>query len=57
MVAPPFYNAFYRINLPNVTYIVAVGIYSVVRVIKQRSSNHDIASYFILNEKWMYNYN
>ena len=32
MVAPPFYNALYRINynLPNVTYIVAVSIYSVV---------------------------
>ena len=37
MVAPPFYNALYGINyrLPNVTYIIAVGIYSVVRVVKR----------------------
>ena len=44
MVAPPFYNALYGINyrLPNVTSIAAVGIYSVVHVVKW-GSNHDIA--------------
>ena len=37
MVAPQFYNALFGISyrLPNVTYIVAVGVYSVVRVVKQ----------------------
>ena len=41
---PPFHNTLYRINyrLPNVTSIVAVGIYSVEGVVKQ-GSNHDIA--------------
>ena len=38
MVAPPFYNTLYGINyrLPNITYIVAVGMYSVVHVVKTR---------------------
>ena len=37
MVAPPFYNAIYGINyrLPNVTQIVAVGIYSTEGIVKR----------------------
>ena len=36
MVALLFYNALYGINyrLPNITWIVVVGIHSVVRVVK-----------------------
>ena len=43
MVAPTFYNTLYGINyrLPNVTSIVAVGIYSVAGVV-ERGSNHDL---------------
>ena len=46
-VAPPFYNALSGINysLSNVTYIVAVGIYSVVCMVKQEN-NHYIAKLF-----------
>ena len=37
MIVLPFYNALYGINyrLPNVTFIVEVGIYSVVRIVNR----------------------
>ena len=45
MVATWFYNALYGINY-RLHQIVAVGIYSVVRVVK-RGNNHDIAHEFV----------
>ena len=50
MDAPPFYNALYRINfgLLNVTWIVAVGINSVVHVLKREQP----LSYSLSNEVW-----
>ena len=49
MAAPSFYNTLYGINyrLLNVTYIVAVGIYAIVLVVKW-GSNHDIAVFKLI---------
>ena len=48
MVGGPFYNARYGIKygLPNLTYILSVGIYSVEGVVK-RAINHAIATHFV----------
>ena len=48
MVALPFHNALYGINLQDTDQVLheAVGVYSVVCMVKQ-GNNHDIATWFV----------